>query len=298
MNPEKHGAGAEQAGEMIAAFGSFGVDAFDLTETDMDGQKQGFRPAQRGRQLRRRLEEWIAAAAERQHNLIVRPHSARTSLVQLDDLGEAALERVSSASFLILCTSPGNHQAWVAIRDGTPDFARRLRRGSGADRSASGAARVAGSINFKRKYAPHFPLVSLMKMSPQLTTTLAELQVLGLIAEPDPQIVRPRRVSSAGRRLAWPSYERCVRNAPLAQGNERPDISRADFTFCLLAIDWGWGVEQVTERLMLYSGKARENGESYARRTAERAAAAIASRRGPRAALGTPSQFAGDLTPW
>jgi hypothetical protein len=49
---------------------------------------------------------------------------------------------------------------------------------------------------------------------------------------------------------------------------------------------------------MLYSGKARENGESYARRTAERAAAAIARRRGPRVALGTPSQFAGDLTPW
>jgi RepB DNA-primase from phage plasmid len=281
MNREKHGRGAAQAWEMIAAFSSFGVDAFDLTETGLDGQKYRFRPAQSGEQLRRCLAEWIEAAAEHQHNLIVRPHKAQAILVQLDDLGEAALARVRSASFLILCTSPGNHQAWVAIGDCGPDFARRLRRGSGADASASGAARVAGSINFKRKYAPHFPTVILLEMRPQHMTTQAELQALGLVAQPTPQIVTPRRVSFDGRAPAWPSYERCVFNAPLAHGTERPDISRADFTFCLLAIDWGWGVAQVAERLMLHSRKARENGESYALRTAERAAAAIARRRCP-----------------
>jgi len=202
-------------------------------------------------------------------------------LVQLDDLGGEALQRVRRASFLILRTSPGNHQAWVAIRDCVPDFARQLRRGSGADPSASGAARVAGSINFKRKYAPHFPVVSLVAASPQRCMTRAELRALGLVADPDPQITMPRRVSSGGRAQAWPSYERCVRNAPRAHGQERPDISRADFTFCLLAIDWGRNVEQVTERLMLHSRKARQNGEAYARRTAERAAAAIARRRCP-----------------
>jgi RepB DNA-primase from phage plasmid len=278
MSTEKHGRGAEQAWEMLAVFGSFGVSAFDITETDLDGQKQRFRPAQNGEQLRVRIADWMEAAAERRHNLIVRPHSGRATLVQLDDLGGEALQRVGKASFLILSTSPANHQAWVAIRDCVPDFARQLRRGSGADPSASGAARLAGSINFKRKYAPHFPVVSLVRASPQRCTTRAELRALGLVVDPDPQIPIPRRASSGGRPQAWPSYECCVRNAPLAHGQERPDISRADFTFCLLAIDWGWDVEQVTERLMLHSRKARQNGEAYARRTAESAAAAIARR--------------------
>lgn len=283
MNREKHGRGGEQAWEMIAVFGSLGVAAFDLTETDLDGQKQGFRPGQSGQQLRGHLAEWIEATAARRHNLIVRPHGARATLVQLDDLSGAALERVRSTSFLILCTSPGNHQAWVAVPNCVPDFARRLRRGSGADPSASGAARIAGSINFKRKYAPHFPVVTLVEASPQRMATRAELQALGLVADSDSRVAEPSarpRVSSAGRAQAWPSYERCVCNAPLAHGTERPDISRADFTFCLLAIDWGWGIEETAERLMRLSRKARQNGEAYARRTVERAAAAVA-RRGP-----------------
>lgn len=278
MKTEKHGRGGEEAVEMVAVFGSFGVGAFDVTETDLDGHKQGFWPAQIGEQLRERIADWIEAAAERRHNLIVRPRGGRATLVQLDDLDRAALQRVRSARFLILRTSPGNHQAWVAVRDGVPDFARELRRGTGADRSASGAARCAGSINFKRKYAPDFPAVTLVQASPQCCPTRAELRALGLVADSDPPLTAPLRVSSGGRALAWPSYERCVANAPPAHGQDRPDISRADFTFCLLAIDWGWDVEQVTQRLLLLSRKARQNGEAYARRTAEAAAAALARR--------------------
>ena len=41
------------------------------------------------------------------------------------------------------------------------DFARRLRKGTGADPTASGATRVAGSLNFKDKYAPDFPRVAI-----------------------------------------------------------------------------------------------------------------------------------------
>ena len=45
--------------------------------------------------------------------------------------------------------------------------------------------------------------------------------------------------------------------------------------FALLAIDWGWGVEETADRLMQVSSKAQENGEAYALRTACNAAAAI-----------------------
>ncbi len=85
----------------------------------------------------------------------------------------------------------------------------------------------------------------------------------------------------AAKPRPWPNYQRCVDNAPPAHGEDHPDISRADFTFCLLAIDWGWGVEETAARLMQESGKARENGEAYARRTAMNAAAALERRRGP-----------------
>jgi hypothetical protein len=61
---------------------------------------------------------------------------------------------------------------------------------------------------------------------------------------------------------------------------DRPDISRADFTFCLLAIDWGWSVEETAARLMLESSKAQENGEAYTLRTARNAAAAVERRGG------------------
>jgi hypothetical protein len=72
-----------------------------------------------------------------------------------------------------------------------------------------------------------------------------------------------------------------VDNAPPAREGGRPDISRADFTFCLLALDWGWGIEETAARLMQESPKARENGQAYALRTARNAAAALEQRGEP-----------------
>jgi hypothetical protein len=62
-------------------------------------------------------------------------------------------------------------------------------------------------------------------------------------------------------------------------GEDRPDISKADFTWCMIAIDWGWSVSATAARLMEESRKAQENGERYALRTAHNAAAAVARRR-------------------
>ena len=275
---EKHGRGVEQVWRMLDTFGSLGVDNFDLTHTDRDGQKRGFRAAQRRERLRRCLPDLIALAAQRQHNVIVRPKGASAELVQLDDLSAAVLERVQTAAFLILTTSPGNHQAWVAVRDGLPDFARRLRQGSGADPSASGATRMAGSINFKRRYAPDFPTVSILEATANRIVTRGELEALGLVAAPDPNPGRPLppgRVSPGRGPKRWPSCERCLQNAPPAHRGDRPDVSRADFTFCLLAVDWGWSVAETCEYLLENTSKARENGEAYARLTAQRAAEAL-----------------------
>src|SRR5262245_39771122 len=140
---KKHGPGdregaAAQAREMLASFASVGAQRFDLTLTDTDGNKIGFRPECPTNRLSASLETILRDAALRRHNVIVRPRTEGTSLVQLDDLGEETAERLRPVSFLVLRTSPGSYQAWIAL-PGPADagFARRLRQGAGADLTAS-----------------------------------------------------------------------------------------------------------------------------------------------------------------
>jgi hypothetical protein len=279
MTEEKHGRGVEQAWQMLDLFAGLGVHCFDVTRTDVDGYKCDYRAAQNLEALRRDMPSLLGTAIERRQNLIMRPKGGRAELVQLDDLDGSGLKRARSVAALILATSPGNHQVWVAVRECGLDLARRLRQASGADPSASGATRLAGSVNFKRRYAPDFPTVQILEANPRRVVTRGELEAAGLVAAPAPipaiRRDRPRRSWGA---KAWPSYERCLQNAPAAHRSDRPDVSRADFTFCLLAIDWGWGLEETCQRLLENSSKGRSDGERYARLTAERAAAAVARR--------------------
>jgi hypothetical protein len=269
---------------MLSAFASLGIERFDLTLTDAAGAKVAFRGGRPLGELRASLPQILKDAARQLHNVIVRPKSSGPVLIQLDDLGEQAAERLRPVSFLTLRTSPGNHQCWVAVAEQSDaDFARRLRKGTGADLTASGATRVSGSLTIKEKYAPTFPVVQTVHANLGLVVTRAELEALGVVAPPEkteslppPARVSPRRHGSKG----WPSYQRCVQGAPPARGGGRPDISRADFTFALLALDWGWGIEETAERLMQESSKAKENGETYALRTARNAAAVLERRRG------------------
>jgi RepB DNA-primase from phage plasmid len=270
----KHGAGGREALRMVNLFASVGVRTFDVTFTDIDGRKRGYRPAQRLPEMCRSLESTlIDSCARRGTNIIVRPHSSvRAFLVQLDDLDGAGIERLKDVAFLMLATSPGNHQLWVAVEEPNADFARRLRKGVGADPNASGATRVAGTFNFKAKYAPDFPLIHIVGAADGKILNAAELE--GLLA-PDP-IQRFKRFEF-GRK--WPRYERCLANAPMAHNSDKPDISRADFTWCVIAADWGHPVTEIAARLMELSQKACENGERYAVLTAQRAAAAVEQRR-------------------
>jgi len=79
-----------------------------------------------------------------------------------------------------------------------------------------------------------------------------------------------------------PQY--CVEHAPKAHGGDKPDISRADFTWCMTATDWGHSAEETASRVMEESAKAREIGERYALDTALNAAAAVLRRQGRDAA--------------
>src|ERR1700722_18897820 len=128
----------------------------------------------------------LDAAATGERNVIIRPDGPGVAFVQLDDLKAEKLPPLAPAVFLALETSPGNFQAWVAMPEAEDkDFARRLRKGTGADPTASGATRVAGSFNFKDKYAPVFPRVAIHQANLGRLARAAELERLGLVAKPE-----------------------------------------------------------------------------------------------------------------
>jgi hypothetical protein len=265
-----------QASEMLRAFASVGAGQFDVTWTNRAGEKQLFRRGVALDVLMRWMPQLLDQAARQERNLIVRPCPPPVFL-QLDDLDAAALARVRPAAFLTLDTSPGNHQAWLALAGSTnDDFARRVRKGTGADVTASGATRVAGSINFKDKYAPDFPYVKIGHVTPGRMVTTDELQSMDLVAPAE--LPKPPRVSGAAsysrRNLKWPDYRKCLEGAPANHSGSGQDVSRADYTWCLIAADWGWSVEATAHRLMEESAKAKENGARYATLTATRAAEA------------------------
>jgi hypothetical protein len=268
-----------EARRMIETFASAGATHFDMTWTNAAGEKQQFRRSMDLAELQRALPRMLDHAIAQQRNLIARPHGAGVSFVQLDDLKADRLAAVAPAALLTLETSPGNFQAWVAVPGGEDkDLARRLRKGTGADATASGATRIAGSRNFKDKYAPDFPSVTIYAAQPGRRVTANELDQLGLVAAPE-GVAQPLRQPPARVSRRWPSYARCLDGAPPSQSTKGNRQSIADFTWCLISADWGWSVDEIARQLLEESAKARDNGERYALQTATRAAEAVERRR-------------------
>jgi hypothetical protein len=292
---------------MLEAFASVGARRFNVSWTNSAGEPRRPRSLQKalrslgGEMPKPANDDWLnsvhiegliladtlrtvpalldTATAERL-NLIVRPYGPGASFIQLDDLTAEKLPRIAPAMFLSIETSPGSFQAWLALAgDSDREFGRRVRRAAGADLSASGATRIAGSRNFKDKYAPDFPRVKIHKTQCGHRTTCAELESLGLVAPPEDFVPLPPS-PALGEPHRWPSYAQALDGAPLNRAGDGPDRSRADFVWCMAAISWGFGIEETAGRLLTESARARERGKgkSYADATARNAAAAVARR--------------------
>ena len=265
------------AQRMLQTFACVGARVFDVTITDRQALKVQFKGGLPLDRLIRSMPGELESAAASEQNVIVRPRGFGV-FIQLDDLQAEAIERVSPVSFLGLKTSPGNYQAWVAMNESNVHVLQQLRSMTNADLCASGATRIAGSLNFKVKYAPDYPLVEIVNGFQERIASKETLASIGIHADAPfkkaPRPVFPHRTPGGPRR--WPSYRICLECAPPAHGDpHRPDVSRADFTWCMIAIDWGWSIKETAGQLLLISPKARENGPAYAMLTAGRAAAAV-----------------------
>jgi hypothetical protein len=295
-----------EAQRMLDAFTSVGAESFVVTKTDINQQVIWGKTYPAG-DLRRLMPAMVRTAAIRKpcqipdggmvmagENLIIRPTGPNVAFVQLDDLNAEQLDRVRPAVFIIHATSPGNHQAWIAA-SGVPEgkeafreFMRRVRKAVGGnDKSASHATRVAGTENFKPKYAPEFPTVRIVESHSGRVMTPEQLEALGLLAPPEPApAVLPFKTSRehtrSGGERTWPDYQRCVAGAPPAKEGNGPDRSLADFVWCMMAAQRGWSIEDTANKLLEVSAKAQERArlrdEGYALITAQNAAAAAQKR--------------------
>jgi hypothetical protein len=302
----------DEASRMVDTFASCGATSFFVTKTELewpDHKKVKWGKDYSLDALREKLPGIVRTAAIRHphglpdgqevmagENVIIRPAGPGIAFVQLDDLNTSEqLERVRPAACIIHATSPGNHQAWVAV-SGVPEdkeafkaFTRRVRQAVGGnDRSASHATRLAGTENFKAKYGPDFPVVSIVEAHPGRVMTKEQLEAMGLLAPETKRIksvaaTKPRRTGSSDIRprtnKVWPSYAISLASVGLNRSGSGPDRSVADFKWCMTAIDWGWSIEETARKLSEVSEKTRQKldlgDKGYPLLTAQNAAAEV-----------------------
>jgi hypothetical protein len=97
-------------------------NAFDVTLTNLAGEKTGYQANRSVEQPRRSIRPRLETSARSETNFIVRPRSTTVTLIQFDDLDLTLADRVAPRAVLMLLTSPGeggtgNFQAWVAVKD-------------------------------------------------------------------------------------------------------------------------------------------------------------------------------------
>ena len=297
-----------EAFRMLDIFASCGAQSFLVTKTELEWK--GHKKVKWGKPyslqaLRGKLPQMLRTADIKRpvtlpegqvvmagENVIIRPTGPGVVFVQLDDLKtQEQIERVRPAACVIHETSPGNHQAWIAV-SGVPagkeefkEFTRRVRKAVGGnDKSASHATRLAGTENWKAKYLPNPPTVRILEAHPGLIMTPAQLESLGLLAAPQPahspiiDFPARRAQRSHNRERYWPDYQLALAGAPPNQEGTGPSRSHADYFWCKMAAQRHWSIEEIEHKLLEVSEKAREclrdGDEGYVRITVQNAAAA------------------------
>jgi hypothetical protein len=273
------GFGESESARAIALFESVGASRFEVTMRDEAAARSALHRKHDAAELCARLPFYLKRNETRAESFIIRPRGA--SLIQVDDLSAELHARFEPFAFLTLCTSPDSYQAWLALPSGTSEETRadvraRLLRQFNltkpeADKGASGALRVPGSLNRKPKHEAAPPRVHLVQACAGRFVTPAELERARLLAPPEPSAEQTRGAPVR-------SEAQMPRYATKYKASGDVDRSRSDFDFALRALRCGCAQSDVEARLLELSAKAQARRRtSYVRRTVERAAFIIAT---------------------
>lgn len=280
----------EQALADVACFESVGATAFYvsiMSEELLDGspkKKIKVYPDISARELREMLPAKLAECEREHWNFIIRPRvdAADRLLVGLDDLSKEKLQQVETFAFRVVETSPGNYQAWLCILN-ADDIKRRFKEGIGADLGMSEATRIAGSINFKEKYAVKegrknykligdYPRVTGCGGIAGRLVTQKEVGHLLAPVEQPPCVQSPVRAAIGERKRELPDYGQYVSNARL-NGSGRIDRSAIDAAWAATALKRGYLPGEVKHELAKVSLKAKamrgRAKESYIKKTVD-----------------------------
>lgn len=277
---------------MVTALHKGGADRFDLTLKDVVGEKVKFQRRISVDSFRRRLEGLLEEAERRTWSVIIRPHSPDTTFIQLDDLTPENAALMGPYSCCVIETSPDNFQAFVALtglsdKAETDAVRRSLIKYAHADGGASGAARLAGSLNVKEKHRRpdgSFPRVQLTKVNHSLILTPAELSADGLLQDLPVPTLRPLPSTHKKRRRRAPSYAMAVNAVRLKEDGE-VDRSGVDFLYAVTCFDWGFSYEDTVSLLRVSSPKAAERNDAYVEDTVTNALRAYEARSASRPKL-------------
>jgi hypothetical protein len=265
--------------EALAAVGLFesvGAIEFGVTVKDEATGRCDY-DVLTGEGLRGFLPGLLKQNAAARESVIVRPEGERVCFWQVDDAPQETADLLRGVAFGTIETSPGSNQPWLAVTDelradeleaARKRFLARVAE-TGGNGGSYGALRWPGTLN--RKHDPA-PLVRVVHSNLGRTTTLTELEGLGLLALPTlpGEKAASNVVDFAGAARSWPSYEKALADAP-RKANGRPDRSAADFSFAQLSFLRGKSYCEVRAKLLEVSESARTKTEHYLERTLDRA---------------------------
>jgi len=206
------------------------------------------------------------------------------ALIQVDDCSREVVERLRPFAFLVIETSPGSYQVWLALAPDIGDASRKAIRdrllrkfkdnGEEANGGAYNSLRLPGCLNAKEKYRQvfgSFPRVALIYVALGRICSSLELEQAGLLAapieRPKPPIIPSTAKLPTG---AMPDYNNYLSDA----GGDR---SRADIRWAMASLGAGFPHYAVVSQLEAMSGKAQGRRDDYARKTVENAAAFVAA---------------------
>jgi hypothetical protein len=251
---------APQSAEVLA-FESVGVDSFTvvmLDEASERAQAKDYTSAE----LREALPGLLKQNEASETSIIIRPKAS--NLIQVDDVTAAQLEQLRPFALLGKETSPQSYQVWLSVTSDKDETRKRLLEKLGADTSASGATRIAGSINRKPKHREEPPRVSLVFVNKGRIVTVSELEQAGLLApktEPK-RAAEPQQTPITGARQVFPSYTKCLQS-------KDGDRSRADASFLKICEQRGINNQDAIAELKRVADRPKLDRDDYISRTAD-----------------------------